>query len=69
MDLERTEDLIREFEKNTDCRILMVNEYKKELREQTNIPRTIVCILLQIEGVRGWWGGGREGGWEEGRGG
>lgn len=42
IDLEKTNDMIQEFEKNVDCKILLVDEFRVEMRKDVSIPRTIV---------------------------
>lgn len=46
MDLQRTKDLIRNFEQNTDSKIVLVDEYKVELRNDISIPVTIVHPIV-----------------------
>lgn len=43
---ERTKELISTFESNTDSKIILVNEYKKELMHHISIPVTYVYPII-----------------------
>lgn len=45
MDIGSTRALIAAFEKNTDCSIAMVDEYKQELINAISIPKTSVYVI------------------------
>lgn len=46
MSLTRTRDLIEEFERNTDCKIVLVDQYKDLMKQHISIPQTIIHSII-----------------------
>lgn len=46
VDEKRTTELIGNFEKSLNSEIILVNEYKEELRKDISIPHTVVYEII-----------------------